>query len=535
MLKWMALACVAMMALALRISSATEADPGKPYYIGAYLYTDRFAAAAAEQNRPMFELFDEHFKKLSDVGINCIHITIADPDQFGEYVKLAEKYQIKLLPELDFVYFRLEWSDQQMRENADRAIAFLKTWHANPNVLGWEVKEEPYDADIERLDRYLRMIVQGVPGVKFIMVASGGGWLSANAADIPFALVGGDYYYFSWEQGLSDKAYMRPPDVALRESRETTELYRRAAEKFVGVPRIHVFGAAACTIPDRAQRFATGSGLPETWTAEQKEQYMQKVRTLAANKQQGWSVYDKVPGREGPQYSLWTLYMPPANCIRAQIWGSIMEGANVTMCFMYNPYSKKYYSDSPLDAVMNYRSERFHVDLAGRPGRPNDHFDEYARTVKSVRSYEHILSNLTIQSDTPLDGTPGDNIHARAFAINGFDGRILIVHNANVGRILCADCRVKSLESCQHVAIDDHGELSDFIPQLKPDMAKLKLRPEMKNVGLWDVAGGKMLSRNGSTWMMSINPGDGKLVYLGDAASAGKIHRMYQPLISGVE
>lgn len=528
MLRWMVLACVAMMTLALRISPAGEPALEKPYYIGAYLYTDRFAMAAAEQNRPMFDLFDEHFKKLSDVEINCIHITIVDPDQFGQYVKLAEKYHIKLLPELDFVYFRLHWSDQQMRENADRAIAFLKTWHDNPNILGWEVKEEPYDADIERLDRYFRMIIQGVPQVKFIMVASGGGWLSANAADLPFSLVGGDYYYFSWEQDLADKAYMRPPDVALRESRETTELYRRASNKF-GVPRIHVFGAAACTIPDRAQGFADGSGLPESWTAEQKEQYMQKVRQLAREQRQGWSVYENVPGRDGPQYNLWTLYMPPTNCIRALVWGSIMEGANVTMCFSYDPYSRKYNPDSPRDAVEHYRTERFYVDLAGRPDRPNEHFAEYAQTVKSVRSYEHILSRLTIQPDSPLDGTLGDNFHARAFAINGFDGRVLIVHNANVGKILCADCRSKSLESCQHVVIDDHGELSDFIPQQTPNMSALKLRPEMKNVGLWDISTGKMLPRKGSTWMISINPGDGRLVYVGDAGSAKEIHRIYRP------
>jgi hypothetical protein len=524
----MVLACVAIMAGALRSATAHEAAKETPYYIGAYLYTDRFAAAAAEQNRPLFELFDEHFKKLSDVGINCIHITIVDPDQFGEYIKLAEKYGIKLLPELDFVYFRLEWTDQQMREHADRAIAFLKIWHDNPNVLGWEVKEEPYDADIERLDRYFRMIVQGVPQVQFIMVTSGGGWLTANAADIPFSLVGGDYYYFSWEQGLADKAYMRPPDVALRESRETTELYRRASAKF-GVPRIHVFGAAACTIPDRAQGFATGSGLPDSWTSEQKEQYVQKVRQLAMENRQGWSVYDNVPGRDGPQYNLWTLYMPPANCTRALVWGSIMEGANVTMCFSYDPYSKKYNPDSPRDAVERFRTERFFVDLAGRPGRVNDHFDEYAQTVKSVRSYEHILSNLTIQSDTPLDGPPGDNIHARSFSMNGFEGRVLIVHNANVGRILCADCRARSLESCQHVVIDDHGELKDFIPQTKPDLAALKLQPQIKNAGLWDVSTGKRLVRNGSTWMIPINPGDAKLVYLGDESSAEKIHQLYRP------
>lgn len=506
--------------------------PSDVYYIGAYLYTDRFEAAAAEQNRDLFDLFDEHLKKLADAGVNIIHITIHDPSLFKRYLELADKYHLKLLPELDFAYFRVHWSDEQMRQNAQKAVGFLKIWHDTPQVIGWSIKEEPNFDDIEKLDRYYRMIIKEVPQVRFFMVASGGGWLTANAADLPFALVGGDYYYFSWEQGLAENAYMRPPDVALRESRETTALYRRAAAKFP-VPRIHVFAAAACTIPDRAQGFADGSGLPESWSAQQKEEYIQKVKTLAASRQQGWSVYDNVPGRQGPQYNLWTLYMPPENCIRALVWGSIMEGANVTMCFSYDPYSRKYDPDSPRDAVENYRSERFYVDLAGRPGRPNEHFDEYSKTIGTVRSYEQILSNLTIQSTTPLEGSPGDNLFAQAFLMEGFDGQVLIVHNANVGKILCAECRKKGLTSCEHVAIDDHGELKDFIPQQRPNVAELKLKSEMTGVGLWDIATGKMLSRKRSSWMISIDPGDGKLLYLGDAASAAKIHRLYRPWSGG--
>jgi len=500
----------------------------KPNYVGAYLYTDRFIAAAEEQNRDFFELFDEHFKKLADVGVNCIHITIHDPQLFDRYVELAVRHNIMLLPELDFAYFQAHWTDEEMLQHARKATDFLRVWHDNPQVIAWSIKEEPYDDDIEKLDRYYRLIVKEVPKVKFFLVTSGGGWLTANAADLPFALVGGDYYYFSWEQGLAEKAYARAPRQALSESRSTTELYRRASEKF-GVDRIHVFGAAACTIPDRAQGFATGTALPQSWTQEQKDAYTRTIKRLAEKGRDGWTVYNDVPGKEGPQYNLWTLYMPPENCIRALIWGGILEGAKVTMCFSYDPYSRKYNPDSPLDAVQNYRTERFYVDLAVRPGTPNQHFEEFAETVGEVRSYDNILPCLTIRSTTPLEREIGHDLFARAFEIEGFDGEVLIVHNANVGYLLCPECKGQSLQSCEHVFIDDHGELKYFVPQTKSNTANLTLAKSAGNISIFDIATGEPLQRNGRAYLTDIQPGGAKLLYVGTRETANAIHRLYLP------
>lgn len=528
---WNYLICAVVLSIAARAFSI-EPAMDQPYRIGTYLYTDRFEAAAAEQDRDVFDVFDEHLAKLAAVGVNVIHVTIVDPAVFDRYVALAEKHQIKLLPELDFAYFRLHWTEEEMVENAKKATDFLKQWHATPQVLAWSIKEEPYFDDVEKLDRYYRMIVKEVPEVKFFMVASGGGWLAANAADLPFALVGGDYYYFSWEQGPADKASARWPDQALKESRETTAIYRRSAEKF-NVPRIHVFSAAASTIPDRAQGLATGSLLPQDWTPEQKDTYVGKVKSLAEQGRDGWNVYNNVPGLDGPQYSLWTLYMPPTNCIRALAWGSIMEGANVTMCFMYNPHSKKYYSESPLDAVMTYRAERYYVDLGGRPDRPNPHFDEFADTVRQVRAYDNILSKLTILSQSPLEHISGDNIYVRAFSMREVDGTVLIVHNANVGHILCPECESQSLESCRHVFINDHGELRYFKAKTTPDKAELQFPPMNARTRVFDIASGQALDRIGRSWSIEIDPGGAKLLYIGDTDSARMVHSLYKPIASG--
>jgi len=500
----------------------------KPNYIGAYLYTDRFEAAAKEQNREVFDLFDEHFKRLADAGVNCIHVTIVDPSLFDRYIALAKKHNIKILPELDFAYFRIHWSEEEVLANAKKATDFLKVWHAAPEVIAWSIKEEPYTEEIPKLDRYYRLIIQEVPDVKFFLVTSGGGWLTANAADLPFALVGGDYYYFSWEQGTADKCFTRAPRLALAESRDTTALYRRAAAKFP-VDRIHVFGVAACTIPDRAQGFATGATLPDSWTAEQKSAYMEKVKALAAKGQDGWAVYNDVPGKQGPQYTMWTLYMPPANCIRALMWGSIMEGAKVTMAFSYSPYSKSYNPASPLDAIINYshRTERFSMDLGGRPGVPDDHFNEFAATVKEVRCYDRILPNLTIQSSTPLKGEPGDDIFARVFKMDGFNGQVLIVHNANVGYILCPDCKAAGKKSCEHVFIDDNGDLKHFNPQKKTNLATLTLSDMTPQTAIYDVATGKALPRKGGSFVTEIEPGGAAVLYVGDRDSATKLHELY--------
>ena len=515
--------------LGQRINAAAP-NAEKPNLIGTYLYTDRFAAAAKEQNRDLFDVFDEHFKKLADMGVNCIHVTIPDGATFDRYVQLAKKHNVKLLPELDFVYFRANWTDDEMAAHANKAVEFLKTWHATPEVIAWSVKEEPYTEEIEKLDRYFRLIIKGVPEVKFFLVTSGGGWLTANAADLPFALVGGDYYYFSWEQGTADKCFTRAPRFALSESRSTTELYRRAAAKFP-VHRIHVFGVAPCTIPERAQGFATGSTLPESWTADQKAEYIKKVTALAEKRQDGWAVYNDVPGKTGPQYTMWTLYMPPANCIKALIWGSIAEGAKVTMAFSYSPYSKSYNPDSPLDAIINYshRTERFSMDLGGRPDVANVHLEEYAQAVKKVRSFDGILPYLTIQEQSPLVGEPGFDIIARAFKMDGFEGQVLIVHNANVGTILCPDCKAAEKKSCEHVFIDDLGDLKYYTAQTTANTATLKLGAEWTTKAIYDVSTGRQLKKSTGGFVVDIGPGDAAILYVGNAADAKKISHLYVP------
>ena len=528
--------------------------PNNPYYIGSYLYTSRFEVAAKEQKKELFELLDEYLKELADIGVNVIHITIPDASKFNQYIKLADKYNIKLLVELDFAYFRRHWSDIQMKEYACKAIDFLKLWHKTPQVLAWSIKEEPNHADIAALDTYYRMIIAGVPDVKFFLVASGGGWLTANAADLPFTLVGGDYYYFSWHQGQAEKAYTREPRLALSESRYTTELFHRASQKF-GVDRIHVFAAAACTIPSRAQGFATGSSLPKSWSQAQIDAYCQKIQKLADNGLDGWNVYHNVPGKKDPQYNMWTLYMPPENCIRALTWGGIMEGAKVTMCFMYNPYSKYYYRDSPLDAIItgNYLTECFAGDLGRRPDKKiNSYFNEFSETVREVRHFDHILPQLSVLSTSPLEnykgadrldssfpatslsknwtasGLLGDEIFARAFKIPGLKGQVLIVHNANVGHILCPQCKAKSLTSCKHIFIDEHGGLKHYYAQKKDSLAKLTLIKSFKNSGIFDIATGKLLHKHGQSFVINIAPGGAKVLYAGNSTDAGIIHQLYK-------
>ena len=521
----------------------------KPYYIGTYLYTSRFEAAAKEQNRDLFDLFNEHLKKLADIGVNVIHITIPDASKFDQYIKLADKYSIKLLVELDFAYFRGHWSDVQMKEYAQKAVDFLKVWHNTPQVLAWSIKEEPNHADIAALDKYYRMIIVGVPDVKFFLIANGAGWLAANAADLPFALVGGDYYYFSWKQGQAGKAYTREPRLALSESRYTTELFLRASDKF-GVDRIHVFGAAACTIPSRAQGFATGATLPKSWNQAQKDAYVLEIQKLAEEGMDGWNVYHNIPGKKGPQYSMWTLYMPPENCIRALTWGSILKGAKVTMCFMYNPYSKYYYPSSPRDSIINYNylTEGFSVDL-GVPSM-NTYFNEFAETVREVRHYDRILPQLSILSDSPLedykgneifdadfiDGTLSKNKNAsgfiggsmfsKAFNMPGLKGQILIVHNANVGYILCPQCKAKSLTSCKHIFIDKHGGLKYFIAQKKNSQAVLTLAKSFENSKIFDIDTGKLLKRQGKSYVINVAPGGAEILYVGNSAEA--IHQLYK-------
>lgn len=151
------------------------------------------------------------------------------------------------------------------------------------------------------------------------------------------------------------------------------------------------------------------------------------------------------------------------------------------------------------------------MDLGGRPDLTNVHLED-AQTVRKVRSFDRIIPYTHHSGAESGCRRSGVRRHSRAFKMDGFEGQVLIVHNANVGSMLCPDCKAAGQKSCEHVFIDDFGDLKYFTPQTMGNTATLKLGTELKNAAIYDVSTGKRLKQNTSGFFLDIGPGDAAIL-----------------------
>ncbi len=498
------------------------------YYFGVYLYSDFFEAAAKEQKKDYFQFLDEHLANLAAHSVNCAHLTITDPQQFDTYLQLAQKHGIKLLPQLNFAYFKPSWTPQQMQKNADRAVGFLKKWKDSPQVLAWSVKEEPYPDEIVKLEKYYDSILSKLPDLKLFITCHWASSLAKISSRFHFKFVGGDYYYFGWDQSDQNpagKPHLRTPREALDLTRDITTSFFDAGKKH-NADYFHVFPCASCLDPVKAQGLADGTTLPVKWTEKQKNQYRENINKLAMAEQDGWS---RFPDKNGYLDNLGKMYMPPENCLKAMAWSGVLNGAKMSMCFMYVPCSKKYCPNSPEDSVRNYRREIFSMNLADRSNKPTPYLDEFAEAGREIRSYGKIIKRWT-QSPEPLVVTNAKKyIFNKAFDVEGIPGKAILILNSDVGTLLCDRCKTKK-NQCDHMYIDQQGKIKYFHPFAGPQKVTfsfLKNKAPAKGTGVFCVDSGLELKPNGDLYEITIKPGAGKILFVGTSENAAGIHKLY--------
>ena len=119
---------------------------------------------------------------------------------------------MKLIPQLDFVYFSAKWTDEQMAKTARRAGTFISKYVDHPQVLAWSVKEEIPRRRINRLTRYYLRILEYAPEAKFNIVHNNLGAAKDQPVPDP-AIMGTDRYAFWWD--TSGGGYLASPNFAL--------------------------------------------------------------------------------------------------------------------------------------------------------------------------------------------------------------------------------------------------------------------------------------------------------------------------------
>ena len=486
------------------------AEDSKPFYAGVYVYDYQVEAAANDLGEDYFEFLEKHLAILKAHGVNVIHLAVSKPDQFGEHLRLVEKYGIKLLPQLDFVYFSPLEGDAAQGERAKQAAAFINKHVNDPSVLAWSVKEEVAHNDVNRLAKYYLQILEHAPEASFFTLHNALG--AAKDQPIPDPIIiGTDRYAFWWE--FSGGGYLASPAFALDWTRTQAAIYYEEAAKR-GADFMLAITQGGMLMPEWANTLAKHPrDVAYPTTLDEQLAMQEKILKFADEGRMGWR---KVTTSDGDFYNVWKYYRAPENCMKAMAWISVLEGAKLFLCWHYEPYGNADHPPTMEAAASSGKYEIQYFTLAGRPGMDNPQLREFGEAVREIRSYEQIITRMAKIPECPLQ-TDDKNIYTRAFTFPGLAGKIIVVQNSNVGT-WPAESRYMFTDD-DPIQIDDAGNLVGYTPNTVAFDAHVSLKDNETGDHVFDLKTGAEISDNGG-YKISIMPGSGALLYIGSAQDA---------------
>lgn len=492
-------------------NSSNIQTPEKEFYTGVYIYDYRMRTLAAEQGKSYSELMNEHLTKLASLGINSIYIAGISAENIDENLQLAQKYNIKLIPQLDCAYFQDGWDDNAVGIYAKTAAALINKYKSNPQILAWSVREEPPPSSLDKLSAYYRRILELAPEAKFNLICNYLDAMKNVTKPVP-SILGADIYVFWWE--VSGGGYWASPAFALQYLRAKTKAY---ADEVSRRNSNFMFVVTADAMMDSAIANAISDPKNLTYiTEDQKEAYITKCKKFASDGRMGWGQFQK----DGKTfYNVWKYYHPPANCTKAMIWTGIMEGARSIYFWMYSPQTQ---ADSEM--TFERASHEAKGEVYNALGRDINAIDpelkEYSETIRELSPYKKLIVNMVKLSEAPLK-TETENIFNNVFSYPGINGKIIVLHNAGVG----------TWPGNDKIYIDNKGNLKDYKPYINAVTAFFEIALA-KGEGVYDFANGEEIKESEQdfkfVYPVKILPGSGKFIFIGTREQFLKIYKQIQ-------
>ena len=479
-----------------------------PFYMGAYLYSSPLAKVAKEQNLEYHEFLETHLRILKQHGVNALHMTTGRPEGFSKTLDLLHRYDMKVIPQLSFAYFNPQWSETTLMTRAAKAGQFIQSLIEHPAVLAWSVKEEVAHHDINKLSKYYFMIREHAPEAEFAVIHNNLG--AARDQPVPDPVImGTDRYAFWWE--LSGGGYLASPASALDWIRNQAAAYHGEAAKR-GADFMFVTTAAGYFRP--ADKWVDVDRMSYPTTAQEKQELSEKSLRFAEEGRMGWV---KVATPTGPHYGVWKYYRMPENCLKASAWTAVLEGARLYFQWLYMPPSRKMLTMDVTQATLNLNRHKVEEEcilwsLAGRPGEANPQLQEFAEVAAEIRQYEHIITRMHKLPDSPVvPQTSG--VFNRAFSFPGIRGKVIVLHNANVGTWPC-NSRYMFKDDDQ-IVIDGKGNLVGYSAFTEPVTAVFQVTEKMAANQVYDLLSGSEIVDKAGAYSVPIGPGGGRFVFIG--------------------
>jgi len=533
--KFFKYACCVICAAIVFYSSfcrATGTQSVKPFRIGVYIYAYRFAEAANIQHVPISRFIDEHFRILSENGVNCVYLGGCSPGNIDDYLAAANRHAISLIPQLDLCYFQSSWHEKDIVTNAQHACKIIKLYDNRPEILAWSIHEETSEKDIIPLARYYNMILHCAPNAKFNLIHT-----DIKAAQIqppPDPLIiGTDRYGFWWE--FSGGGYLASPQAALDWTRtQAAKFYEYAASRKADYMFVVTQGGL---INIRAANALCKTPGEISWGSKAKDYQQMRSRVLsyAKEKRMGWRM---VTIESENYYAFWKYYCLPENCLKACAWSAVLEGARLFFIWSYNPHSKKALDAGSIEKLASDSSRSIFPwwTMAGRPGMPNRHLKELLEASQEIRRYERIITKMVKVSEHNVK-TETKNTYIQSFYIPNLSGLILVLHNANVGTWPGNSHYV--FKEDDRIYINDEGELEGYQPFREPLSVRFfigeKLAEKTDSIdGLFDLVARQKITGKDGRYSVPVKPGSGLLLFFGTNEVAQCLYEWIDSVSLGV-
>ncbi len=484
-----------------------------PFYMGVYVYDHSMAKTAQEQNIDYYAFLEKHLKILEKHGVNALHLTVTGPreDEFERTLGLLDRYGMKVIPQLNFAYFQEKWSEDEMIKYAKKAGDFIQRYIHHPQVLAWSVREEPPHWAINKLSRYYFMIREYAPEADFAILHNNLGAAKDQAVPDP-AIVGTDRYAFWWE--VSGGGYLASPGFALNWTRkEATRYYEQAAKR--GADYWFVIYSGGYVMP--GNEWVDIEKMPYPETKQEKQELSERVLRFAEQGRMGWT---KVDTPSGPSYSFWKWYRMPKNCMRASAWTAVMEGARLFFCWLYQPPAKEVLDLNVRKVALSNKGDICLWTLAGRPGKPNPQLEEFAQVSQEIQQYEEIITQMHKLPASPVVCGTKEHFN-RAFSFPGVYGKIIVLHNANVGT-WPHNSRYFFKDNDQ-IFIDDDGNLVGYQGFTEPMESVFQITEMRADDRAYDLATGVEITAEEGNYSVFVAPGSGRLLFIGSEEESRKL------------
>jgi hypothetical protein len=467
---------------------------------GVYIYDYSIKKYAQESSKLFLDALSEHLEILKKNNVNAVYMSISDPREFEMILDVFEDKNIKIIPQLNFAYFKNEWSKIDVNIKAKIASEYIKKYKNKKIIIGWSLKEEVKKEEVSNLSEYYKKIINFEPEAKFVLVHNNLGAATDFPEPYPY-IEGVNRYGFWWE--FSGGGYLASPSFALKWTRDNFSIfYDEVSERSKNF--MTVFTQGGLTMPNAANKKLKYEDL---LVSIDDKILTNKIKKFADEGRMGWKKFNT---SKGAKYNFWKYYRLPENCMKVLMWSSVMEGAKYIFCWSYRPLSPIEESISFETAASLDKNEISIWTLAGRQGHSNPELKEFSETILDIKKYEKIILYSSKLPNSKLICN-NDNFYNREFKHMNVKGSIFIVHNSNVGTL---NDNINFFDENANVFIDDEGKLVDYKPYKDKMICNLKIVSDNK-YKLFNLESLKELNLVNSTTQVEIAPGSGVLLFYG--------------------